>query len=98
RFSRDWSSDVCSSDLINSIHNEMTTKCLSHGRRPWQRRRLPRTVLIFIDNDHRRALERASACFDTYIEAMRGTAKFPPKEVLMRSEERRVGKSVELGG
>jgi hypothetical protein len=67
---------------INRVHQEMQHR-MQTSARPWHRSRMPRTVLVFVDDVHRRAEQRASACFDTYIEAMRGTVGFPPKEVLM---------------
>ncbi len=67
---------------INAIHQEMTERCAGRGK-PWNRARLPRTVLVFIDQDPAIAARRASAAFDTYIEAMRGTAQVPDKAMLM---------------
>lgn len=69
-------------DVIDRTHAEMFQRYAALGR-VWGRGRMPRTVLVFIDDDPRKAEERASRCFDTYIEAMRGTAAFPPKETLM---------------
>src|SRR5690606_40983111 len=34
RFSRDWSSDVCSSDLTLSMVNHMITRCTDGSERP----------------------------------------------------------------
>ncbi len=67
---------------IDRIHSEMFARYATLGR-TWHRGRMPRTVLVFIDKDPRRAHARASACFDTYIEAMRGTAAVPDKEMLL---------------
>jgi alkanesulfonate monooxygenase SsuD/methylene tetrahydromethanopterin reductase-like flavin-dependent oxidoreductase (luciferase family) len=69
-------------DTLNQLHVEMFEKYKEAGRE-WHRSRLPRTVLVFIDRDRHQALEAASRCFDTYIEAMRGTVQLPPKESLM---------------
>jgi len=44
---------------------------------------MPRTVLIFIDRDSKKAHQRASDAIDTYIEAMRGTVATPAKAVLL---------------
>ena len=44
---------------------------------------MPRTVLVFIDETSKKAHARANQCFDTYIEAMRGTAAVPDKSILM---------------
>jgi alkanesulfonate monooxygenase SsuD/methylene tetrahydromethanopterin reductase-like flavin-dependent oxidoreductase (luciferase family) len=67
---------------IDKIHGEQAERCSRLGRQ-WHRGRMPRTVLIFIDKDPAVAAERASRCFDTYIEAMRGTAAVPAKVMLM---------------
>lgn len=67
---------------IDQVHRSMEAKC-QETQRTWHRARMPRTVLVFIDKDTKTAQERASRCFDTYIEAMRGTAKVPDKAELM---------------
>ena len=67
---------------IEKLHSSLTERCQA-PRLPWHRARLPRTVLVFIDRDQDLARQRASACFDAYIEAMRGTAQVPDKAVLM---------------
>jgi alkanesulfonate monooxygenase SsuD/methylene tetrahydromethanopterin reductase-like flavin-dependent oxidoreductase (luciferase family) len=69
-------------DAINKTHAEMTKLCAAVGR-TWHRARMPRTVLVFIDKDAKKARARADAAFDTYIEAMRGTAQVPDKQLLM---------------
>lgn len=69
-------------EQINKTHAEWDKACKALGR-TWTRARLPRTVLVFIDHDVETAKERASRCFDTYIEAMRGTAQTPDKATLM---------------
>lgn len=69
-------------DQLEKIHAEMTVRYRESGR-AWQRDRMPRTVLVFIDRSYQRAREMAEHCFDTYIEAMRGTVVLPPKEQLM---------------
>jgi alkanesulfonate monooxygenase SsuD/methylene tetrahydromethanopterin reductase-like flavin-dependent oxidoreductase (luciferase family) len=69
-------------EALNKLHLEMFDRYKEAGRQ-WHRSRLPRTVLVFIDRDRRAAQEAASRCFDTYIEAMRGTVQMPPKEFLM---------------
>lgn len=70
-------------DAIERTHTEMFARYAALGRL-WGRARMPRTVLIFIDKNPDAARARASQCFDTYIEAMRGTAAFPPKDTLMQ--------------
>lgn len=67
---------------IEKIHADMQIRYEEQGRK-WNRSRLPRTVLVFIDEQAERARQRASQCLDTYIEAMRGTAQVPVKEELM---------------
>ena len=69
-------------EQLNKIHEEMFTRYQASGKK-WQRGRLPRTVLVFIDRDLHKAEQRANHCFDTYIEAMRGTVVLPPKAELM---------------
>ena len=69
-------------DQLNKVHAEMKVRYQEVGR-VWTRGRMPRTVLVFIDSDQRRAQIMAERCFDTYIEAMRGTVVLPPKEQLM---------------
>ncbi|MCX6111143.1 MAG: LLM class flavin-dependent oxidoreductase [Proteobacteria bacterium] len=68
---------------IEKLHVDLASRCVA-PRLPWHRSRLPRTVMVFIDRDRDVAEARASACFDTYIEAMRGTAQVPDKGVLMQ--------------
>jgi alkanesulfonate monooxygenase SsuD/methylene tetrahydromethanopterin reductase-like flavin-dependent oxidoreductase (luciferase family) len=67
---------------INQVHAVMGAKAKEAGR-IWHRSRMPRTVLVFIDKNPKEAEERASRCFDTYIEAMRGTVATPDKNFLM---------------
>ena len=69
-------------DQLNKVHAEMTEHYRAAGR-TWHRSRMPRTVLVFIDEDENIARRNAESCFDTYIEAMRGTVKLPPREALM---------------
>ena len=69
-------------DQIDAVHSAMRRR-YENTSRSWNRSRMPRTVLVFIDETSKRARERASDCFDMYIEAMRGTAAVPDKEILM---------------
>ena len=69
-------------DELARVHAEMFER-YKEGGKTWHRGRMPRTVLVFIDEDPKRAYMHASHCFDTYIEAMRGTVVLPPKDVLM---------------
>ncbi len=70
-------------EQLNRMHDELTKRCDQLGRKPWQRSRLPRTVLVFIDESEQVAARRASQCFNTYIEAMQGTAQVPDKNILL---------------
>lgn len=89
---REIGSSICDADIfnlsftdpqtINQMHAELAKDYQAKGR-TWGRGRMPRTVLVFVDKDPKRAREMASSAFDTYIEAMRGTAGTPPKDVLM---------------
>lgn len=67
---------------IDATHAVMQERYAAAGK-AWDRSRMPRTVLVFIDETSERAEQRASACFDTYIEAMRGTVATPSKAELM---------------
>jgi len=60
----------------------------------WNRARLPRTVLVFIDRDRKKARELANFVLDAYIEAMKGTAQVPDKAVLM--ERALIGDAAEV--
>jgi hypothetical protein len=72
-------------EQLESIHQKMNVLHQSrHDRLPWSRLRLPRTVLVFIDTQQSQAEAHAHDCFDTYIEAMRGTVELPPKSELMK--------------
>ncbi|KFE68366.1 LLM class flavin-dependent oxidoreductase [Hyalangium minutum] len=71
-----------SAESLNALHREMTGRASAHGS-VWHRGRLPRTALIFIDPDQRRAEEAASRGMDIYLEGMRGTLATPPKEALL---------------
>jgi alkanesulfonate monooxygenase SsuD/methylene tetrahydromethanopterin reductase-like flavin-dependent oxidoreductase (luciferase family) len=65
-------------EQIEALHAELRRRDPS-----WSRARLPRTVLVFADPSRALARERANAALDTYIEAMRGTARVPDKNVLL---------------
>lgn len=67
---------------IDATHAVMQERYAAAGK-TWDRSRMPRTVLVFIDQTCEKAEQRASACFDTYIEAMRGTVATPSKAELM---------------
>lgn len=80
-------------EQIDALHQKMTTQCARHGWQ-WNRSRLPRTVLIFVDPNRQKAWELAEKCFDTYINAMKGTAAVPDKRVLM--ERALIGDAAEV--
>lgn len=67
---------------IEKLHTGMSKRAATQNR-VWHRSRLPRTVLIFIDPVSQRAHELANRVLDAYIEAMRGTAAVPDKNVLL---------------
>jgi len=69
-------------DVLTKMHSDLDKEYTKAGK-SWSRQRMPRTVLVFIDNDSKVATKNAEHCFDTYIEAMRGTVKMPPREYLM---------------
>jgi alkanesulfonate monooxygenase SsuD/methylene tetrahydromethanopterin reductase-like flavin-dependent oxidoreductase (luciferase family) len=69
-------------DQIEKLHSRMEV-INRQSTIPWKRSRLPRTVLVFIDPDAKKARRLASSVLDTYIEAMRGTAAVPDKDVLL---------------
>jgi alkanesulfonate monooxygenase SsuD/methylene tetrahydromethanopterin reductase-like flavin-dependent oxidoreductase (luciferase family) len=69
-------------DILNKMHTSLADDYSKAGK-AWARGRMPRTVLVFIDEDESKATAHAEHCFDTYIEAMRGTVKMPPREKLM---------------
>lgn len=68
---------------IEKIHSLMEQECVELKQKAWKRNRLPRTVMVFIDRDSRRAHLKAHAALDTYIAAMKGTAQVPDKAVLL---------------
>lgn len=57
---------------------------LAKGWPTWHRSRLPRTVMVFIDPNPRKARELANYVLDVYIAAMQGTAQVPDKNVLLQ--------------
>ena len=69
-------------EQIDYLHKKLTKLC-EGKERPWHRSRLPRTVLVFVDPDRKKAVALANQVIDTYIEAMRGTAQVPDKKILM---------------
>jgi alkanesulfonate monooxygenase SsuD/methylene tetrahydromethanopterin reductase-like flavin-dependent oxidoreductase (luciferase family) len=71
-----------SPEQIESLQQKMGKHAAQSGRL-WNRGRLPRTVMVFIDKQRNRAYDLASQVLDNYIEAMRGTAMVPDKEVLL---------------
>ncbi|MCB0418335.1 MAG: LLM class flavin-dependent oxidoreductase [Bdellovibrionales bacterium] len=80
-------------ERIQALHEQMDTLC-KKTQRAWHRSRLPRTVLTFVDPDSKKAHVLAHEVLDTYIEAMRGTAQVPDKNVLL--ERALIGDAVEV--
>jgi alkanesulfonate monooxygenase SsuD/methylene tetrahydromethanopterin reductase-like flavin-dependent oxidoreductase (luciferase family) len=78
---------------IDRLHEKMSALAKAQAR-VWTRDRLPRTVLVFIDPDRKKARALADFVLDTYIEAMRGTAAVPDKQVLL--ERALIGDAAEI--
>lgn len=70
-------------EMIQETHQKLFSWAEASGR-VWHRSRMPRTVLVFIDPVRKKAKELADRVLDSYINAMKGTAKVPDKEVLLR--------------
>src|SRR3546814_1334676 len=100
----DWSSDVCSSDLMQ------TDRCHNiEALRAGARRKLPRPVFDYIDGgaEDELALRRSATAFDEYellprtlvdVSNINGETEIfgrrIPFPLMLRSEERRVGERV----
>lgn len=88
----DWGSQFWDLNLFNlsftpphvleRIHTDMEEKFRNKAR-PWSRERLPRTLLVFIDRNRKKAYDLADHVLGTYIEAMRDTAQVPNKDLLL---------------
>jgi alkanesulfonate monooxygenase SsuD/methylene tetrahydromethanopterin reductase-like flavin-dependent oxidoreductase (luciferase family) len=78
---------------LERLHAKMRASC-DRRKVVWHRSRLPRTVMVFVDPERERALNRAHFVLDNYIEAMRGTAAVPDKKVLL--ERALVGDAAEV--
>lgn len=78
---------------IENLHQKMGEAAKKIDSK-WHRSRLPRTVLVFIHPERKKAYEHANHVLDTYIEAMRGTAQVPDKKVLM--ERALIGDALEV--
>src|SRR5690606_40126440 len=90
RFSRDWSSDVCSSDLDAELDNDQCIGAIA-GIRELE-------ALVFVDSDGKGAIFFAfrqgagAQVFDFYKAQWFTAAQFKHVAIEHRSEERRVGK------
>src|SRR5690606_39877298 len=80
RFSRDWSSDVCSSDLMPELYPWL----INHSKSSWG-------VGYKLSNTHRRAHVLSRGMYVTMERYLRQMIHDHPSDVI-RSEERRVGK------
>ncbi|MFM8269159.1 MAG: LLM class flavin-dependent oxidoreductase [Pseudomonadota bacterium] len=78
---------------IEELHASMREKCAQRDRK-WNRSRLPRTVMVFIDKNRDKAYRLADQVLGNYIEAMRGTTQVPDKKILL--ERALVGDPVEI--
>ncbi len=76
-------------EQIEKLHEQMSVASAT-----WHRSRLPRTVMVFIDPDRKKAQALANFVLDAYIEAMKGTAQVPDKAVLL--ERALVGDAAEV--
>ncbi len=72
-----------SPEKIEELHQNMVSKC-AEASRNWSRDRLPRTVMVFINQNRDKAYQLADHVLDNYIEAMRGTTQVPDKTVLLQ--------------
>src|SRR5206468_5807179 len=89
RSDRDWSSDVCSSDLLSvmetfaalalQLHSGARGKSLHHRQRQWIRR-------------HRLVIEGDEMADNVSVRSSQGHAEVAYRAQVNRSEERRVGK------
>ncbi len=66
-------------EQIEKLHIQMAAASAS-----WKRSRLPRTVLVFVDPDRKKANRLAEFVLDAYIAAMKGTAQVPDKQILLQ--------------
>src|SRR5690606_40277597 len=96
RFSRDWSSDVCSSDL--RPHRDGVEGCgLATG--PVKIRYLPDGQMAAGRAGRKSRLSRQAAAVDSSLSvAYAATTAATSESTMMRSEERRVGKECRAGG
>src|SRR5690606_39934471 len=98
RFSRDWSSDVCSSDLTktNDIAGDGTTTATVLAQ-ALVREGLRNVAAGASPMSLKRGIEKAVAAA---VEAIKDQAKEidDKSEIAQRSEERRVGKESRAGG
>jgi alkanesulfonate monooxygenase SsuD/methylene tetrahydromethanopterin reductase-like flavin-dependent oxidoreductase (luciferase family) len=91
---RFWNVDLFNLSFTPPAAIERLHVQLGAGDAGWSRARLPRTVLVFADPSAERAREHAERSLDTYIDAMRGTAQVPDKQVLL--ERALVGDAAQL--
>src|SRR5699024_12180753 len=94
RSKRDWSSDVCSSDLASFDVVCANLKLTYGDRPPWLKNYQIRTT----PNGTRIGLFGLTARFNPYYHLLGWDAKEIEKVVADRSEERRVGKECGGGG
>src|SRR5690606_41142805 len=93
RFSRDWSSDVCSSDLVvqtvvllaEPVEEVLRLRCGGHDPRP-QQRVLGLVVMTQVRHDEVPQLREPAG-------VRRGAVDGVDEQVRGRSEERRVGRA-----
>src|SRR5690606_40078414 len=87
RFSRDWSSDVCSSDLVGNWISVMVVILAGDKLRKWLQGRKKSEKS---EEKRQKRLERGQRLFNKY--GVPGVSLLGPLFIGDRSEERRVGK------
>jgi alkanesulfonate monooxygenase SsuD/methylene tetrahydromethanopterin reductase-like flavin-dependent oxidoreductase (luciferase family) len=73
---------------IEETHQRMT-KVFNSAGGAWSRSRMPRTVLVFIDESEKKAKERAASALENYWRAVEGT--LDPKKIEQATENALIG-------
>jgi alkanesulfonate monooxygenase SsuD/methylene tetrahydromethanopterin reductase-like flavin-dependent oxidoreductase (luciferase family) len=81
---KEWDLDLFNLSFTPPEQIEQLHQKMGEMSKKWDRSRLPRTVLVFIDRDRKKAKALANHVLDTYIEAMKGTAAVPDKAILLQ--------------
>src|SRR5439155_8117420 len=92
RWPRDWSSDVCSSDLVlRSSHAHALIRSIDSS----EAEKLPGVVAVITGEEIRSVMNPITEAYDT---AAMGAKQVEWYSLCPRSEERRVGKEGRSGG